>query len=178
MSGQATLIGSLSVGQLCPLLLASQAQLTANVNVLLPQIQAQITGLLALQANLVATPPNIASMLAQAEALVAAILAAIAQGIPPVSLQITAVAAALAQLNVTLGQLTASLTFAAGFPLGATGIAAYAYTGTVGAMGSAITAAMSSGLPGGMPTDNCNAIVLATENPATWASMQVVFKTQ
>lgn len=180
MSGQIVSLGSLSLGQCVPLAVTAEGAITASVNVSLPQIQAQIAGLLQAQINLSVNPPTLAASLSTALQIVTSLEAAIAVGLPSVDFQVTAVAALLAKLQVTLGSLTAQLGISAnlGLILGSPGVAAYAYSGTVGDLGPAVTTATAGGLPiGSGPGDACNAILLATETPATWSAMQQLFKT-
>lgn len=180
MSGQAAYVGALSLGQACPVALAASAQLSASVGLVLPGLQAQLTGLLALQASIAVSPPSLATNLSLAQQLVAGLTVAISAGLPGVDFQALAVAGQLAAIQAQIGSLSgvASLGGTIAALLGAVGVYVYAYSGTADGIGPAMSAATSSGFPGaGGPSQPSNAIVLATVTPATWAAMQTFFKT-
>ncbi len=96
--------------------------------------------------------------------------AAISLGVqvPTLSVQLAAIAAAVATLNVEVGILLSYQS-----ALGAAGIHAYAFSGQANALGPAIP----SSFPGGAPTDAVNALLLVTDIPASWTALGVVLKT-
>lgn len=155
-----TYLGSLTVGVINPGLLLALASA-------LPRIQAALDGAAAAIASLNVTPPTIAASLSLAQTLAADIQAAIALGVevPSLSVQVNALLALQAALNIELGAL--------GFDLGAAGIHAYAYDGLANGLGPALPASF----PGGSELDHVNALVLATSVPASWVALAAVLKT-
>jgi hypothetical protein len=163
-----------------PLVLAASAELSASIGIVLPKLQAELAGLLDLQANLAIRPPSIAANIDVLLQLVGALQASLAIGLPGVDFQIAAVLDLIAKIQIDLGSLSASLDF--GFNLkvllGALAIDLYAYEGAANALGASLTAQLSMGLPSGTaPTSACNALVLVTESPVTWSAMSKVFRT-
>lgn len=167
-------LGSLTMAQVAPFAVFAQASINASAAAALPAVQAQVTGLLAAQASISASPPSITAALSVAQQLVVGIEAAIAVGVPSVDFQASVIASALAQLQTQLAGLQAAIAFS--FP-NPGGIFAYSYAGSVGALGTDISGATIGGFPGGAPGDACNALLIATEIPATWAAIQTMLKT-
>jgi hypothetical protein len=172
-------VGELTIGGCVPLALAAKAQLDLALGVELPSLQARLAGLLALQARLSLTPPSLAASLDLALKLVAALQASIALGLPGISFQLQAAAALIAQIELDLGKLQGSAAFAAslGLLLGAPGVFAYVYHGQVGHVGSELQTEINAAPPGGSPIAQADALLLLTAMPATWTSMEAVFKT-
>lgn len=120
--------GQVTIGVLCPLAASAVGPMNA-------QLTAQLNGAIALQAGLTLSPPNITAALAQLQSLIASLEALIAEGIgfPPATLQIAAVEALIANLNVTVGILSELATlFASG------GVGLYVYEGAAAGFGPAI----------------------------------------
>lgn len=136
----------------------------------IPKLEAEVAGLVAAQADLNLHPPSITASLALAQQLVAGIQAAIALGVeePSLSVQLAALAALLVTVEADLA-VAVSLQTA----LAAGGVHLYAYTGPANGLGPSIP----DHFPGGAPTDAANALIFATTTPATWAQMQLLFKT-
>lgn len=183
MSGVATLIGGGNLGLMVPLLGTAQASISATAAVGRPRVAGQLAGAARLGLALTVAAPT-ANVQAEADAAVEVatrIAARIAAGItaPSIGLRATANAALVAALAAELGALDLQLAFALG--LGALalngGIAAYAYNGTPDSAGAAVHATLGGGLPGGGPTDNMKALILATSSIATWDAMGQVLKT-
>lgn len=153
-------LGSLTVGAINP-------GLQTALGSALPRLQAELAVANTQVAQLNAHPPTIVASLATANALVATIEQAIAVGVqvPSLSLQLAAATSLIAAVNVEIEAL--------GFDLGAAGIHAYTYTGTASGLGPALP----TSFPGGGPADPCNALVLATSIPASWAALAQVLKT-
>lgn len=156
--------GSLSIGDLCPLVVSAHAATFAELN-------AKLAGLLELQAKLTITPPSIAGSITIVANLLAGLQAAVTLGLPGVDFQLAAVAAAMVSINASLSiLLSLQVTF------GAAGVFVYSYEGAVGAFGGELNAALAAGFPGaGGPLQGCNALVLGTVTPATWTAMAAFF---
>lgn len=152
-----TSMGQLTLGDSVPVALSASAELAASVNLMLPEVNAKIAGLVALQASLTLTPPSLAGNLQVALDLVASLQASLSLGLPGLDFQLTAVAALLAELNVFLGALLAKLDLALSLQatLGTPGIFAYQYIGPVGTAGNELQVRLAGGLPGGSPADTC-----------------------
>jgi hypothetical protein len=118
------------------------------------------------------TPPTV--QLELAKSILAAIEANIALGITPPSLdlQIGLFLAQIAELQAALQiVLDVKALFAAA------GVHVYVYSGTAGDFGADLTTELAAGFPGGTgPTQSTNAIVLATTIGATWSAMAQVFQ--
>lgn len=162
MSGTLTYLGELSIGAICPLAVAAQADIFA-------QLQAQLAGLLQLQAQLTITPPTIGANIKLVAQLLAGLEVSI--GLPGIDFQLTAVAALIAQLNLSLGLLLELEVL-----FGTAGVFAYAYEGDALSFGPQLSAALASGWPDGTGVAaKSNGIVLATVSPVTWSAMKAFF---
>jgi hypothetical protein len=146
-------------------------ELDASIGVALPDVQARVTGLLALS---ISPPPSLAALIASAQALLAALQALLAAPLPDVS----ATAAALADLQATLGQLNASLAFSVNFGtlLGTAGIHYYVFAGRADALGGELGSLLSGGLPGGAGGAEhiAGAVLLANDGGAITALQTVL----
>jgi hypothetical protein len=162
-------LGSKTIGSCIP----SSLSMIAALEIQLPKIQAQIAGLIALQAQLNLTPPSIGVSLNAAIELVAALQAAITIGVPGAEFQLSAVLELLVQIQLELGSITAALALSASF--GAGGVHLYAYDGEAAQLGGAFQSELATGFPGGQPDDQAYAIMLATTTPATKIALQAVF---
>ncbi len=176
MSGAFELDGEVTFGQALPIGLAASAGISASVGLVLPSIQAQITGLIELQARLTLTPPTLAANLDAAIALVAALEASISVGVPGVDFQLAAVAELLASLQLSLGALNAQLAFALNLEVlfGTGGVLMYHYSGTADGI---VVAAQSSfaSLPGVDPATPVGGVFLIATTPGAAAAMDLIF---
>ena len=168
-------VGSMTLGSALPTALAAQGAIDASIGLVLPEIQAKLAGLLAV--NLI--PPTIAASLTTALQLVANIQAAITVGAPAVDIQLAAVAQLIAELQAQIVSLQAQLAFSATLSatLGASGIHLYSYDGEAGELGSELQAELSGGFPGGQPSDATFAMLAAGTTPAAIAAIKAMFKT-
>lgn len=155
--------GSITLGQAIPMATAASVALAATSNSMLPDVQARVGGLLQLS---IQPPPSLPALISSAQALLAALQGLIANPIPDVA----ATAAALADLQATLGQLQAGLALAInlGNLLGVPGIHYYVYEGPTNVFAAEMGALLSSGLPGGgAPADTmAGAVLLARDGGA------------
>lgn len=169
-------VGELTIGAAVPGATIACDAGKAGINGALPDITARLTAL----ADFNPQAFDFVAQLAQAEATVASINLAILTALPAPSFdaQLATITALVAELSVTVtainGQL--SLVLAVQSLLAAAGVSAYAYSGAVNGLGGDVAAELSGGLPGGAPTDPCNALVLVTASPVTWDAMAQVFK--
>ena len=154
--GDFTLIGSLTVGACVPI------AVTANA-ALLPQLQAQVDGLIAAAAQLSVTMPGIEATLAAVAALQAAVQAAFA--LPSATLTLEAIAAIQAQLEASLAAI-----LAINASLGVPGVYAYTYTGSAGDI-------IPGGIPDGGTTAHVNGIILLASDAGAWTAMKACFET-
>lgn len=141
----------------------------------LAQLTAQLTGLFEAQARITANPPNLASLLGQAQALIAAIQAAILAGVPPVDVQLLAIGAAIADIQLQIGQLQALIDLSASVTtMGAT-VQCAVYTGPAAQCGGPIGSYFGSGIQGAGPSaDSVILCIGATASPSQ-AAMTVMF---
>lgn len=165
--------GSITLGQAIPLAQVAQVTIASLVNASLPDVQARITGLLALQAS---PPPSLLALIAGVQATLAALQQMLAVPVPDV----TATAAALAELQASLGSLSAGLAFAnnMGSLLGSAGVAYFVAAGRAGDIGAELGSHLSAGLPGsgaGPDQQIAGAMLLASDG-ATIAALQQVLR--
>jgi hypothetical protein len=172
-------VGSLTLGECVPMLLAANASLSASINLVLPSLQAKLAAALQLQASLTLTPPTLAGNLQVAIDLVASLQASVSLGLPGIDFQLAAVAQLIAAIDLELGALGVHISFAAELTalLGAAGIHAYTYTGQAQALAGELGAATGDGFPGGQPDDACAAWVFAATAPAAIEALGKVFVT-
>lgn len=172
MSGQATHLGSLTLGQCVPMALTAVAELSAAASLALPQISGKIEG-----AALTIGVPDLAGLIRAAIALEKQLEALLTSGGPTIGLQVGAVASLLAELNGSLGSINATMSLAATLTavLGTPGIEAYRYDGTAGSFTTAFAPEFDGGLRiGGGPNLPIHAIVLVATDSGAWAMMQRV----
>ncbi len=163
--------GSITLGQAIPTAQTAQVTLASSLGAALPDVQARVTGLLALS---VQPPPSLPALISGVQATLAALQALVADPLPDVG----ATAAALADLQATLGQLQAGLSFAAsmGGLLGTPGIHYYVFAGRADALGGEMSAELSSGLPGGGgPAESIGGVVLLARDGSALSALQAVF---
>jgi len=153
--------GSVTLGACVPLAAQAQAQLSAAVGASLPDGQARCDGLVALSTQ---PPPALDDLLAALQALIAAIQALLANPLPDVS----ANAAAQAELLAQLGALTASLTFSADLAalLGTPGVHLYFYQGRADGMGNELQAHLGAGLAVPSSAEILSAALVASDGGA------------
>lgn len=164
MSGTLTYIASLSIGTLCPLVVSSIGPAFVDLN-------AQLTGAIALQASLNATPPTLAADIAALTQVVAELQTAVGAGVPNVSFNLTSVGTLIANIQAVITNLaTLNGLFSAG------GIFSWTYAGDGPTLGSSLSTALATHWPdGSLSSVAGNGIVLMTLSPSTWVSMQSYF---
>lgn len=166
-----TPLGTLTLAVALPGADAAATAGIAGINGALPDIQSRIAALSAFAPTPISYPIDKAA----AVSIQGSIQLAIDSGIPAPSLsaQIAIVQALVTALNAIVTAVNANLTIVTNFAalLAAGGVAAYAFDGAQNVLGSELAAAL------GGSTAHANAIVLVTQNGATWTSMQGVFKT-
>jgi hypothetical protein len=169
-------VGELSIGGAVPGASAAVDAGVAGINGALPDITARLGALAAFSP----LPVDFAEQLTLAQSIVVSVQSGIALGLPVPSIadQIAQVSALVAELLATVTAVNAqlSIVLAVKSLLTAAGVSAYAYTGLVNGLGGDVAAELAGGLPGGSPTDPCNAVVLVTATPETWDAMSSFFK--
>lgn len=161
-------LGELSLSDVVPLLATFQASLQASVGIALPDLQGKLAGLGQILAAITVAPPELGATITAALATVASLQAAISG--PTVTLELAAIAGLIAELNVSLGVLTA----AAGLSIPSANLSAYVYTGPTGQLGAEVQAALDADLPGA-PAQTF-ALILATTSAPAWATAGAVLK--
>jgi hypothetical protein len=172
-------VGQLSIGGVVPIAIAAQATADASLGLVIPQITAQIAGLIALITQLGISPPSIEGSIALLTQAIGSLQAAVT--LPGASANITAIAAALAQLEATLLSLNAQVTASAALAvtLGTPGVWVYSYDGTPRAFGPNFSGAIGGGLPDSLDPDlPINGLVLLTSDGGTWQAMKTCFRTE
>lgn len=157
-----THVGELTLGAALP-------GASGAIQAALPDLQNRIAAM----ASFAPTTGSFAASLAAANATVQAIQSAISLGItlPDMDAQFALALAEIAALQAALG---VALAFSEALLAG--GVHVYHYHGESGDMGGEFATELSGGLPGGAPTDDTHAIVLATTSPAAWSAMSSVFQ--
>ncbi len=171
----ATYIAGGSLGTLFPFLIGAGAALDASIAAALPQIVAQVAGMLKLQAGLVLQPPSLAASAALAAKIGVGVSMALTA--PSVAVNFSAIAAGIAELSAKLGSLVANLAVSVAFKaaLGHAGLHLYSVEGEVGSMGSDLQQIMQTGLPGGSPTDiGFGVLLVAAADPGSIAVIKTL----
>lgn len=166
-------VGSITLGQAIPMASTAVLELDASLGAALPDVQARVDGLLALS---ISPPPSLADLIASVQAMLAALQALLDAPLPDVS----ATAAALAELQATLGSLTASLAFSASFGslLGTAGIHYYVFAGAANELGGELGSMLSGGLPGGAGgTEHIAGAILLANDGGAITALQTVLRT-
>jgi hypothetical protein len=166
VSGVLTTCGIVSIGAAVPALEELMALLATAQNAAKFQINAKLTGLANVSVALTVPPPP--SVVAEAAVKTALQLSLNPQIAAP-SLQVSANAKIAGELTALLGGLVLPP-----LDLGAFGIAAYKYTGTIDALGPSVTAATAAGLPGGTGQDVGYAVLLVATTPAAIDALKAV----
>jgi hypothetical protein len=166
MSGTATALGVVSVAVALPGMaeldeLARSAQAAASV-----EITGKLTGLASVSAAL-AVPP-LPGVTAEAAAKLAVQLA-LNPSVAAPSLQVAANAKIAGELNAQLGTLVMP-----DLGLGAAGVGAYKYEGSMDSLGSGLGGLTQGGLPGGSGSDLAYAVLLVATTPAAIAALKNV----
>jgi len=167
-----TYAGSLTLGQAVPMALSAQLALGDAVGLALPDIQARISGLLALS---VQPPPSLADLIAGVTATLAALNQLLAAPLPDAG----ATTAALVDLQAQAAQLAGGLAFSLGLGqlLGAAGVHYYLFAGQAGQLGAELGALLVGGLPGGAgPNEMIAGSVLLANDGATIDALHSVLK--
>lgn len=166
MSDVLTALGILTVGQAVPGMSILEAIARAKDLELKAELQGKLAGALAVTAAL--TIPPLPTVRVVAAAKVAAQLAINPQFSLP-SLQLAANVSLIASLRAKLGFTLPD------FHLGTAGVAAYTYSGQVGAFGPKLQGALGGGLPGGQSDDACYGVVLTATAPQAIAALAQLF---
>jgi hypothetical protein len=151
-----TPLGSLSVGAILP----TQATFLAGI---LPDLQGRLAGALSLSGSVSIEMPSITARLNAAAAAVAQIEAEIAISGPVIDVTVQLMADMVAEFEAQIAFILALQ-----LALGSAGIYAYLYNGTAADFPALMA---SQGLADAQPSDQVNAIVLATRVPAAWAAL-------
>jgi hypothetical protein len=166
-------IGSFDLGSCVPMAVTAQAGLSASIGIVLPELQARLAGYLEAQANLTLNPPTLAADLEAALALVAQLQVLVELGLPSAGIDLSLIVGLIGELQLTLGSLSAQLSFAVSFGvlLGTPGVYLVRHTGPVGDV-------LPSGLPGGSgPSQPVEGIAILATDAGAWSAIQAVFRT-
>lgn len=172
-----TASGRVTLGVCIPIAVEAQAQIVAGVSPTLAELKARLNGQIEVQARLVATPPSLAASLAIAKDLVVSIEAAIALGVPDAMVDVSAIGAAVLELEAIIGTIEAALDFAASLQaqLAAGGLYLYKYSGTAPTLGGEVTLQLASGLPGTPAGATVHGVLILASEPAAVAALQAGF---
>lgn len=152
--------GSFSVGGLFP----TFAGLLAGV---IAQLRGQLAGNLRVSGALAIDLPSLDARIKAA----AQLLAALQVSPPGVRFNVGANASVIAALQAQLG-IIAELQAALG--LGTVGVEAYEFEGRASTFGPEVTGETASGLPGGLPSDQMHALVLATRYSEVFDALRTI----
>ncbi|MDX1526980.1 MAG: hypothetical protein R3337_00045 [Gammaproteobacteria bacterium] len=160
------LIGTFSIGAIIPVLLEGQLAVGATAT----QLQARLEGLYALQVRLGIQPPSISAD----AAAVAELAAAFEVALPGVDIQTNAVAAAILQLEATLGPINAFLAIAG--ILGVAGVHVYRVDGTAAQMRAELSGDLAPGFPGadGVPNATGTGFLLVANSGAAREALTAI----
>lgn len=156
--------GKLEIGAICPIVVTGTADAAA-------QLQANLTGALALEASLSITPPSVAEQITILTEFLAQLTAGVTLGVPSVSFNLAACTDLIASINASIGVLVTLQGL-----LGTAGVFAYTYDGAADALGAALTTELATQWPDGTPsTDHANAVILGTTDSGVWTDMLAFF---
>lgn len=166
--------GAIPLGSANPVVAGVAADLALNVNGNLAGLYAQLQGAIDLAASI---EVGFLAQLDFAASLVATLTAAISVGIPSVSVQLSALAQALADLQAAKAEFEAQIAFAADLSAGALTAQALGlfYNGPARELGNEVASAVSGGVQGGGPADPLDAIIIAANNPLALEAMGVLY---
>jgi hypothetical protein len=167
-------VGSLNLGAAIPVALQAQVGLDAAVAVSLPDISAKLAGWIALQAQLILTPPSLGGQITAVGDLLLQLEASVSLGLPDVDFQLAAAAGIIAELEATLGALQAQVAFSASLSalFGVGGIHAYHVESTAGQVGADLQAVLSAGIPGADSGVEAYGVLLVATTSAGRAALQ------
>lgn len=172
----ATYIGGVSVGVAVPPLALAQVSLNAELSVKLGELNARLAALGEISANLILSPPSVEASIAAVIAAGATLQAALTN--PAAAANVTLVGDLLAEIGILIGEVTAA--FSANVALGelcaTAGLHMYEIAGTIGAFGNDLQSELSGGMPGGSgPTQQGTAFVLLAGDNGAIAALRTVF---
>ena len=170
MSDTITYLGHLAYDDVVPILKAARIQIAAAVNLMLPELSAQLAGAIKLAAYMGITPPSIPIVLA-AKILAAAQVAIV---MPGINFGITAAGVFIARLQVIVGALQVALTW--GMYPGSAHL--LVYEGTKAGFAGALSSALNGGIPEIAPGARVVAPILIVDevDSASLASLRVLVK--
>lgn len=159
-------LGELSLSAVVPMLADMAALLSTAQGIAVPQLNAQLAGLANILGAITVAPPQLGATIEAAIATVASLQAAVSG--PTVTLQASAIAALIAELNVSLGLLTVSISIPDAV------VSAYVYEGPSSQIGVELQSEISASLPGA--PNQTYALILATTSRPAWIAMAGVFE--
>lgn len=160
----ATLVGALNMGELSPICVQGLGAAGA-------QLQANLTGALALQSHVSIGAPPLVAQVASLEAAIANLESGIALGLPGISFSIAQAAQLVAACQVAIGTL-GTLTALLGGP------AAYVYSysgGTVSTIATDLGTAITGSPPPGLTGSSATAGILVGAGVTDWVSISPFF---
>lgn len=159
-------LGELSLSAVVPMLADMAALLSTAQGIAVPQLNAQLEGLGNILGAITVAPPALGATIEAALATVASLQAAVSG--PTVTLEAAAIASLIAELNVSLGLLTVSITIPDAV------VSAYVYEGSSSQIGAELQSEISGSLPGA--PGQTYALILATTVRTAWTAMGQVFR--
>lgn len=175
-------LGTFSIADALPGVGVAVAAGADGLGLALPDVAARITALAASLSALSAMPfpPDFSASLAGAQLTLASVQLAMATpGLLPPSLDavLTAVRTQLEAIESMLSALVSKAAIIANFQTLMAGgaVALYSFDGARSSLGAELDSAVSASSPGPGATPS-NALVLYTEDPATWSAMHGVFR--
>lgn len=167
-----TSLGEMTLGAVVPVALTATASATASINVQLPELQLKLAALLELSARVTLVPPTIAASILAVANMGIQLGIALSAGAPSVLVDVSAILAAIAEINASIGALTVQLGIILNIEaaLGGASVHLLNYEGVASGL-------VSSGIDGISSSANVNALLIVASTSAAWATMSTVFKT-
>lgn len=158
----AELVGQVSIGQCIPTTAALVASALADIN-------AKLSGAIALQAAITITPPTIGASIQAALDLVASLQATLALDLPGVNVDLTVMLSVIAELNASIAALLAlSVT------LGTAGVYVFTHNGDARSYGPEMQAQVSAVAPAG---NVVHSVTFLATDPAIFEALGKVLLT-
>lgn len=170
-----TRLGELTISDLIPALSAFRAALDVSLGFSLPELQAKLAGLANILVSITLVPPSVGATLIAAIEMVAELQIQI--NAPRIGVDVDAILALIAELNLTLGKLTLALQLSLNFPGAGLSLSAYAYTGRTDAIGNELQTDLLASLPFASPSATTYALIIATTAQPAWVQLGQIVKT-
>ena len=170
--------GKIGVAAIVPTSVTCVAAASASLALILPQIAVDLAGAVTLEGMLSVNPPTITLNLSATANLLADMNVALTASAPTATFQLSAILTLIAQISPIVASISASLSLTLPMVelLGTGGIQAFSFSGTGAEFGSLVNGELANEWPDGTPAGaTVSAFVLASTANSTWTGLQTFF---